>query len=72
MTNAPYSADTTALRDEIALRRVRHFGADRAERWLYRISQEIEQQFFGLEEARPSHPQPQPPPPQALFRSQRR
>ena len=45
--------------------------ADRAERWLYRISQEIEQQFFGLEEARPSHPQPQPPPPQALFRSQR-
>ena len=49
--------------------------ADRAERWLYRISQEIEQQFFGLDEARPSQPQPQPqpqpPPPQALFRSQR-
>lgn len=47
--------------------------ADRAERWLYRISLEIEQQFFGLNEARPSQPQPQPqpPPPQALFRSQR-
>src|SRR6478609_6608781 len=29
MTNAPYSADTTALRDEIALRRVRHFGSAR-------------------------------------------
>ena len=42
--------------------------ADRAEKWLYRISLEIEQQFFGREEGR--HPQ-QPPPPQALFRSQR-
>lgn len=42
--------------------------ADRAEKWLYRISLEIEQQFFGRDEAR--HPQ-QPPPPQALFRSQR-
>ena len=41
---------------------------DRAEKWLYRISLEIEQQFFGREEGR--HPQ-QPPPPQALFRSQR-
>jgi succinate dehydrogenase / fumarate reductase, membrane anchor subunit len=29
MTNAPYSADTTALRDETALRRVRHFGSAR-------------------------------------------
>ena len=38
---------------------------DRAEKWLYRISLEIEQQFFGREEGR--HPQ-QPPPPQALFR----
>jgi succinate dehydrogenase / fumarate reductase membrane anchor subunit len=30
MTNAPYSADTTALRDETALRRVRHFGSARS------------------------------------------
>jgi succinate dehydrogenase / fumarate reductase, membrane anchor subunit len=29
MTNTPYSADTTALRDETALRRVRHFGSAR-------------------------------------------
>src|SRR5260370_13775326 len=29
MANAPYSADTTALRDETALRRVRHFGSAR-------------------------------------------
>jgi hypothetical protein len=36
---------------------------------LYRISLEIEQQFFGREEGR--HAQQQPPPPQALFRSQR-
>ncbi len=43
--------------------------ADRAEKWLYRISLEIEQQFFGREEGR--HAQQQPPPPQALFRSQR-
>ena len=38
--------------------------ADRAEKWLSRISLEIEQQFVGREAARPS----QPPPPQALFR----
>ena len=39
--------------------------ADRAERWLYQISVEIEQQFFGREDGRPS----QPPPPQAHFRN---
>ena len=38
--------------------------ADRAERWLYQISVEIEQQFFSRDDSRPS----QPPPPQALFR----
>jgi DNA repair ATPase RecN len=38
--------------------------ADRAEKWLSRISLEIEQQFVGREAARPA----QPPPPQALFR----
>jgi len=38
--------------------------ADRAERWLYQISVEIEQLFFGRDDSRPS----QPPPPQALFR----
>ena len=42
--------------------------AERAERWLYQISVEIEQKFFGRTEARPS----QPPPPEALIRSQRR
>ena len=30
--------------------------ADRAERWLYQISVEIEQRFFGREEARSSRP----------------
>jgi hypothetical protein len=39
--------------------------ADRAERWLYQISVEIEQQFFGREDSRPS----QPAPPQAHFRN---
>jgi hypothetical protein len=49
--------------------KVRHHQdrADRAERWLYQISVEIEQKFFGREDGRPS----QPPPPQALFRNQR-
>jgi hypothetical protein len=41
--------------------------ADRAEKWLHRISLEIEQQFFGRDAALP----PQPPSPQALLRSQR-
>ena len=39
--------------------------ADRAERWLYQISLEIEQLFFGRDDGRPAQP---PPPPQALFR----
>jgi hypothetical protein len=38
--------------------------ADRAERWLYQISVEIEQKFLGREDTRPV----QPPSPQALFR----
>ena len=38
--------------------------ADRAERWLHQVSVEIEQKFFGREEARSS----QPTPPQAHFR----
>ena len=42
--------------------------AERAEQWLYQISVEIEQKFFGRTEARPS----QPPPPGALLRGQRR
>jgi hypothetical protein len=41
--------------------------ADRAERWLYHISVEIEEQFFGRDGRRPA----QPPPPQALLRNQR-
>jgi hypothetical protein len=40
--------------------------AERAERWLYQISVEIEQKFFGR--TRPS----QPPPPAALIRNQQR
>ena len=42
--------------------------AERAEQWLYQISVEIEQKFFGRAEDRLS----QPPPPEALIRSQRR
>ncbi len=42
--------------------------ADRAEKWLHRVSLEIEQQFFGPTEDRLS----QPPPPAALLRSQPR
>ena len=42
--------------------------AERAERWLYQISVEIEQKFFRGTEDRLS----QPPPPAALLRSQRR
>ena len=34
--------------------------ADRAERWLYQISVEIEQKFFGREDGRPSQPPPNP------------
>ena len=41
--------------------------ADRAERWLYQISVEIEQLFFGRDDGRPS----QPPPPQALLHQRR-
>jgi ABC-type transporter Mla subunit MlaD len=41
--------------------------ADRAERWLYQVSVEIEQKFFGGDDGRPA----QPPPPQAPFRNQR-
>ena len=50
--------------------KVRHHQdrADRAERWLYQISVEIEQKFFGREDGRPS----QPPSPQAVLRNQGR
>jgi hypothetical protein len=44
--------------------------AERAERWLYQISMEIEQRFFGQDDSRQL--QQQPPPPQALFRNQQR
>jgi hypothetical protein len=49
--------------------KVRHHQdrADRAEKWLYQISIEIEQKFFDREEARSS----KPPPPQALLPNQR-
>jgi hypothetical protein len=36
--------------------------ADRAERWLYQISVDVEQKFFGRDDSHPS----QPPPPQAV------
>jgi len=50
--------------------KVRHHQdrADRAEKWLYQVSVEIEQIFFGREHGRPS----QPAPPQALSRNQGR
>jgi hypothetical protein len=38
--------------------------ADRAEKWLYQISVEIERSFFGRDDGRPA----QPPSPQALLR----
>jgi hypothetical protein len=52
------------MRELEAKVRYHHDRADQAERWLYQISVEIEQKFFGRDEGRPS----QPPPPQALFR----
>jgi hypothetical protein len=42
--------------------------ADRAEKWLYQVSVEIERKFFGGEDGRPSQPLPQ----QALSRNQPR
>jgi hypothetical protein len=36
--------------------------ADRAERWLYQISVDVEQKFFGRDDSRAS----QPPPPQTV------
>jgi hypothetical protein len=42
--------------------------ADRAERWLYQISVDVEQKFFGRDDSRAS----QPPPPQAVSRNQPR
>jgi hypothetical protein len=49
--------------------KVRHHQdrADRAEKWLYQVSVEIEQKFFGREDGRPS----QPPSPQAALRNQK-
>jgi hypothetical protein len=41
--------------------------ADRAEKWLYQISVDVEQKFFGREDSRPS----QPPSPQAVLRNQK-
>jgi hypothetical protein len=52
---------------EVEVRR-HHDRADRAEKWLYQISVEIEQKFFGRDDSRPS----QPPPPQAVSRNQPR
>jgi chromosome segregation ATPase len=59
------SAQLRAAEDRIreleAKVRYHHDRADRAERWLYQISGEIEHKFFGREEARSSRP----PSPQA-------
>jgi hypothetical protein len=52
------------IRDLEANARHHQDRADRAERWLYQISVEIEQLFFGRDDSRPA----QPPPPEALFR----
>jgi uncharacterized coiled-coil DUF342 family protein len=41
--------------------------ADRAEKWLFQIHQEIEQKLLGGNDRRPL----EPPPPQAAFRNQR-
>ena len=54
------SAQLRAAEDRIreleAKVRYHHDRADRAERWLYQISVEIEQKFFGRDEGRPSQP----------------
>ena len=59
------SAQLRAAEDRIreleAKVRYHHDRTDRAEKWLYQISVEIEQKFFGREEARSSRP----PSPQA-------
>ena len=54
------------IRDLEAHVRLYQERADRAEKWLHRVSLEIEQQFFGRTEHRLS----EPPPPAALLRSQ--
>jgi chromosome segregation ATPase len=50
--------------------KVRHHEdrADRAEKWLYQISVQIEQKFFGIDDRRAS----QPPAPQAVSQNQPR
>ncbi len=66
------SAQLRAAEDRIAELegKLRHHQdrADRAERWLYQISVEIEQNFFGKDDNCPS----QPPPAQTASRNQRR
>jgi hypothetical protein len=65
--SAQLRAAEDRIRDLEAHARHHQERADRAERWLYQISVEIEQLFFGRDDSRPS----QPPPPQALLRNQR-
>ena len=50
------------IRELEAQVRHHHDRADRAEKWLYQISVEVEQNFFGRGVSRPL----QPPPPQAV------
>jgi hypothetical protein len=65
--SAQLRAAEDRLRELEAHARHQQERAERAERWLYQISVEIEQKFLGRTEAR----RPQPPPPEALIRSQR-
>jgi hypothetical protein len=62
--SAQLRAAEDRIRDLEANARHHQERADRAERWLYQISVEIGQKFFGTVDGRPA----QPPPPQALLR----
>jgi hypothetical protein len=62
--SAQLRAAEDRIRDLEANARHHQERADRAERWLYQISVEIEKKFYGGDDGRPL----QPPPPQALFR----
>ena len=65
--SAQLRAAEDRIRDLEAHARHHQERADRAERWLYHISVEIERLFFGRDNGQPA----QPPPPQALLRGQR-
>jgi hypothetical protein len=66
--SAQLRANEDRIRDLEAKVRFHHERADRAEKWLYQISMQIEQEFFGSDATRSS----QSPSPQAIPRNQPR